>query len=58
MLEDLPLSLQVRVINFLDRKGVYQACLISRMLNEAATHVLYMHPIWGARCCEERDDVV
>jgi hypothetical protein len=58
MLQDFPLNLQVRVMSFLDHGEVYQACLISRGLNEAATRVLYMEPIWSVGCCEEEDDAV
>ena len=58
MLANLPLDLQVRVISYLERRDVYQVCLASRRLNDAATRLLYLEPILGVGCCEERDDAV
>jgi hypothetical protein len=58
MLANLPLDLQVRVMSYLERGDVYQVCLASRRLNEAATRTLYLQPIWGVGCCEETDNVV
>jgi hypothetical protein len=58
MLANLPLDLQTRVMSYLERGDVYQACLASRRLNEAATRILYLEPIWSVGCCEERDNAV